>query len=64
MRGGGWGLRVLANEYSCAHGAQVNFGDPTPYLAYDLSEQHFQDHSLTLEYFMNMCLSDRYQQCI
>ncbi len=24
-----------ANEYSCAHGAQINFGDLTPYLTYD-----------------------------
>ncbi len=29
---GGEGLRVSANEYSCAHGAQINFGDLTPYL--------------------------------
>jgi hypothetical protein len=27
-----WG--VSANEYSCAHGAQINFGDLTPYLTY------------------------------
>jgi hypothetical protein len=27
---------VSANEYSCAHGAQINFGDPTPYLTYDV----------------------------
>jgi hypothetical protein len=25
---------VSANEYSCAHGAQINFGYPTPYLPY------------------------------
>ena len=25
---------VSATEYSCAHGAQRNFGDLTPYLAY------------------------------
>ncbi len=30
---GGWGsCGVSANEYSCAHGAQINFGDLTPYL--------------------------------
>jgi hypothetical protein len=30
---GGGRLRGLsANEYSCAHGAQENFGDLTPYL--------------------------------
>jgi hypothetical protein len=28
MRGGGWGVYgVSANEYSCAHGAQINFRD-------------------------------------
>ncbi len=30
----GWGCGVSANEYSCAHGAQMNFGDLTPYLTY------------------------------
>ncbi len=35
MRGEGevWG--VSANEYSCAHGAQINFGDLTTYLTND-----------------------------
>ncbi len=32
-RGGG-GCGVSANEYRCAHGAQINFGDLTPYLTY------------------------------
>ncbi len=27
---------VSANEYSCAHAAQTNFEDPTPYLTYGL----------------------------
>ncbi len=27
-------LGVSANEYSCAHGAKINFGDITPYLTY------------------------------
>ncbi len=31
---GGGGCGVSANKYSCAHGAQINFGDPTPYLTY------------------------------
>jgi hypothetical protein len=31
VRGGG----VSANEYSCAHGAQINFEDITPYLTYE-----------------------------
>ncbi len=35
MRGGG-GCGVSANECSCAHGAQINFGDQTPYLTYVL----------------------------
>ncbi len=33
MRGGGE-LRGLANENSCPTGAQVNFGDLTPYLTF------------------------------
>jgi hypothetical protein len=34
MRGGG--VRGLSQrEYSCVHGAQINFGDLTPYLTYD-----------------------------
>ncbi len=32
--GGGGGCGVSANEYSCAHGAQINFGDLSPYLTY------------------------------
>jgi hypothetical protein len=39
--GGGQGLGrgcgVSVNEHSCAHGTQINFGDLTPYLTYDLS---------------------------
>ncbi len=35
--GGGWG--VSANEYSSAHGAQINFGDLTPYLNYGVRVQ-------------------------
>ncbi len=34
-RGGG-GCGVSANEYSCAHEAQINFGYLTPYLTYGL----------------------------
>ncbi len=33
--GGGWVARVSANEYSCAHGGQIYFGDLTPYLTHD-----------------------------
>jgi hypothetical protein len=32
--GGGGGCGVSANENICAHGAQINFGDLTPYLTY------------------------------
>jgi hypothetical protein len=28
---------VSAHEYSCAHGAQINFGDLTPYLTYGVT---------------------------
>jgi hypothetical protein len=31
---GGRSCGVSANENSCAHGAQINFGDLTPYLTY------------------------------
>ncbi len=34
--GGGGGCGVSANEYSCTHGAQINFGDLTPYLTYSM----------------------------
>jgi hypothetical protein len=37
MRGEGGSHGVSANEYSFAHGSQINFGDLTPYLTYDLS---------------------------
>ncbi len=33
--GGEGGCGISANEYSCAHGAKINFGDLTPYLTYD-----------------------------
>jgi hypothetical protein len=32
--GEGGSCGVLANEYSCAHGAQINFGDLIPNLTY------------------------------
>ncbi len=32
--GRGWGCGVSANEYNCAHGAQINFGELTPCLTY------------------------------
>jgi hypothetical protein len=36
---GGGGCEVLANEYSCAHGAQTNFGDLTSYLTYGCTQK-------------------------
>jgi hypothetical protein len=35
--GGGGGSGVSANEYSCAPGALINFGNLTPYLTYDIN---------------------------
>ncbi len=32
------GCGVSANKYSCAHGAQINFGYLTPYLTYGPSQ--------------------------
>jgi hypothetical protein len=37
--GMGGGVRVSAIEYSCAHGAQINFGDLTPYLTYGQTKE-------------------------
>ncbi len=36
---GGEGHSVSANEYSCAHGAQINLGDITPYLTHRVNKQ-------------------------
>ncbi len=33
--GGGGDGGASADEYSCAHGAQINFGVLTPYLTYE-----------------------------
>jgi hypothetical protein len=38
ISGGGGDFGVSANEYSCAHGAQMNFEDLTPYLIIILEE--------------------------
>jgi hypothetical protein len=45
-RGGG-GCVVSANEYSCAHGAQINVEGLTPYLTYG----HSQERNLFAEMF-------------
>ncbi len=44
---GGRGCGVSANEYRCAHGAQINFGDITPYLTNDLPPRHHPSISAT-----------------
>jgi hypothetical protein len=36
--GGGAGCGLSVNEYSCSYGAQINFGDLTPYLIYGNSQ--------------------------
>ncbi len=46
MRGGGRGGGGSANKYSCAHGAQLNFGDLTPYLTYGIHNTVLQDSTL------------------
>jgi hypothetical protein len=49
--GRGWGCRVSANEYSCAHGVQINSGDLTPYLIYDADElTDYSDRTFNTEY--------------
>jgi hypothetical protein len=67
---GGWGVTgVSANEYSCAHGAQINFGDLTPYLTYDCAFlrgrlEHEKVTSFTasylLQYLSNATIITRY----
>jgi hypothetical protein len=51
MRGVG-GCGVSVNEYSYAHGAQINFGDLTPYLTYDASLSSFNCNIVIL---LNQC---------
>jgi hypothetical protein len=38
--GRGWDCGVSANEYSCAHRIQINFGDLNRYLSYSFCEFH------------------------
>ncbi len=45
--GGGGGCGVLANEYSCTHGAQINFGDLTPYLTMVLMDKVETSYSIS-----------------
>ncbi len=52
---GGWGGGVSANEYSCAHGSPINFGDLTPYFTYDNTQQDsgFSQRITSLPLFSN-----------
>ncbi len=53
--GGGGG--ASANEYSYAHGAQINFGDLTPYFTYALAPHdihYFADAYSTVAYSPSM----------
>jgi hypothetical protein len=36
--GGEVGCGASDNEFSCAHRAQINFGDLTPYLTYGINK--------------------------
>jgi hypothetical protein len=47
------GLYVSADEYSCVHGAQINFGDPAPYLTYELRVSNIAIHAVTWSRPMN-----------
>jgi hypothetical protein len=40
MWGEGGRCGAPANEYSCARGAQINFGDLTPYLTYGFNNYY------------------------
>jgi hypothetical protein len=64
MRGkGSGGCGVSANEYSCAHGAQINFGDLTPYITYDLGCTLKCEIYFTLNYcFTFLALSSEYEK--
>jgi hypothetical protein len=49
---GGRGCGVSVNESSCAHGAQINFGDLAPYLTYDANLSSFNCNIVIL---LNQC---------
>jgi hypothetical protein len=45
----GWGVAGFsAIEYSCAHGAQINNGDLTPYLTYGFDFRGYMDVRRTI----------------
>jgi len=57
-RGVGVAEYQQANEYSCAHGAQINFGDLTPFNLYTpqwLKELLMCSGICTLHNTMHMC---------
>ncbi len=65
-KGGGGCGGVSANEYNCALGAQINFGDLTPYLAYGWIEGVGQElvNKVTQDFFISQFfsrLSTRYK---
>jgi hypothetical protein len=39
---------VSANKYICSHGAQINFGDLTPYLTYDFQGEVISEAILSV----------------
>jgi hypothetical protein len=48
--GGSWG--ISSNEYSCMYtGAQINFGDLTPYLTYAHGQNSLSDPQKIKHYF-------------
>ena len=50
------GLYVSADEYSCVHGAQINFGDPAPYLTYELRVSKIAIHAVSWSRVLHTCL--------
>jgi hypothetical protein len=60
--GGGGRCGLSASKYSCAHEAQINFGDLTPYLAYTY---HFHSSLLLtdLKVKCNFCATSQIPVC-
>jgi hypothetical protein len=47
---------VSSNEYSCAHGAQINFGHLAPYLTYELRVSNIAIHAVSWSRVLHTCL--------
>jgi hypothetical protein len=62
--GRGRGCGVSANEYSSAHGAQINFGDVSPYLTYGRSISHSERTSAQLKNFCSLFSDSSVQHAI